>query len=160
MRLSSFIIILLLAGLVSSCSCNRNSKKNTSDSSVQLIKNDRYHYSFELPTAWSIKENSDNGDGYFLQSGYPEIDIRIYAQQIVGQDNEDDCLQSATFSFDDGTHGTQCFYSKSEYFIYKYNNKIQLSFYIDANEDWIKENQLTLDKIARSMKFIDEKGNF
>ncbi len=160
MRVFSFIITVALVALVSSCSCNRNAKKEQTNSSTQLIKNDRYHFSFELPQTWTVKENSDNGDGYFIQSGYPEIDIRVYAQLIIPNGEDDECKRTQLFKFDDDTQGTQCFYSDSEYFIYRYSAKIQLAFYISANKDWIEKNQTTLDNIARSMKFIEDKGNF
>ncbi len=166
MKIYRFILIITLISGLGFFSCTTNIKKKSSDSEstalkdVTTIVNDRYNFSFDLPLQWKAGDVSDNGDGYIIQTGEANVDFRIYAQQKLGLDNDDDYEKKETFAFDDGTKGTKCYYSDTEYFIYKNNKNATIAFYIDANDAWLKAHSESLEAIAKSMKFTHEKGNY
>ncbi len=165
MKIYRFLLLITLIAGLSFYSCTSNTKKKSTSSQSTALKdfttitNDRYNFSFELPLQWKAGDVSDNGDGYIIETGDANVDFRIYAQQKLGLD-DDDYEKKEPFIFDDGTKGSKCYYSDTEYFIYKNNKNTTIAFYIDTNEAWLKEHYESLNAIAKSMKFTHEESNY
>ncbi len=161
MKTNKILFFILLIASLQACTSGHTNKdksktaNNTEIKNTNLIKNDRYHFSFELSANWKAGDVSDNGDGYTIQTGDQDVDFRIYAQQMLSNEDDDDYTKKEIFTFSDGSKGSKCYYSDNEYFIYKNNNKTRLAVYISANKSWMKKNESTITTIAKSLKFTN-----
>ncbi len=159
MKTNKILFFILLVATLQACTCSRTNKdksatsKDTQTESLNSIKNDRYHFSFQLPAKWKAGDINDNGDGYTILTGDQNVDFRIYAQQMLANEDDDDYTKKEAFTFEDGKKGTKCYYSDTEYFIYKNNKKTRLAVYISADKSWMQKNEATITTIAKSLKF-------
>ena len=122
--------------------------------------NQRYNFAFELPKEWRAIDASTIGDGYYIFTGKKFTDIRIYGERIT-PDNENklaevdstDFNKIEKFTFDDGIKGLKL--SGRTYRMYiKDDGKFRISFYVRARKNWINQNEVYLDHMAKTIHQI------
>jgi len=153
----SFLLISLV--FINACTtCERDHK--TDDDSVgiayKFIENERYNFGFQLPTEWTAIDSSTNGDGYFIETGEKDVDIRIYGQPNIIDLFTDHCTSTEEFVFNDEIQGVICNIDKSEFYIYRNDTSIQIVLYVKTSEDWMNKNKAKIQFMAKSMVSIEE----
>jgi len=122
--------------------------------------NQRYNFAFELPKEWRAIDASTIGDGYYIFTGKKFTDIRIYGERITPENenklaevDSTDFNKIEKFIFDDGIKGLKL--SGRTYRMYiKDDGKFRISFYVRARKNWIKQNEVYLDHMAKTIHQI------
>lgn len=122
--------------------------------------NQRYNFAFELPKEWRAIDASTIGDGYYIFTGKKFTDIRIYGERITPENenklaevDSTDFNKIEKFIFDDGIKGLKL--SGRTYRMYiKDNGKIRIYFYVRARKNWIAQNEVYLDHMAKTIHQI------
>jgi len=122
--------------------------------------NQRYNFAFELPKEWRAIDASTIGDGYYIFTGKKFTDIRIYGERITPENenklaevDSTDFNKIEKFIFDDGIKGLKL--SGKTYRMYiKDDGKFRISFYVRARKNWIKQNEVYLDHMAKTIHQI------
>ncbi len=134
--------------------------KKTDDGSV-VIMNERFGFTFELPANYSATDKSNNGDGYFIVTGDKDVDLRIYGENINGNElmaemELSTCERTETFHFGNGYPGTLCYQSGDKYYYYD-TPKTRIVFYVHGPKTWQERNDAIINTIAKSIK-VQMKG--
>ena len=122
--------------------------------------NQTYNFAFELPKEWRAIDASTIGDGYYIFTGKKFTDIRIYGERITPENenklaevDSTDFNKIEKFIFDDGIKGLKL--SGRTYRMYiKDDGKFRISFYVRARKNWIAQNEVYLDHMAKTIKQI------
>lgn len=122
--------------------------------------NQRYNFAFELPKEWRAIDASTIGDGYYIFTGKKFTDIRIYGERItptnenkLAEVDSTDFNKIEKFTFDDGIKGLKL--SGRTYRMYiKDNEKIRIYFYVRARKNWIVQNEVYLEHMAKTIHQI------
>ncbi len=119
------------------------------------IVNARFNFGFTIPARYKVKDQSDNGDGYFIETGDAGVDLRIYGEDLT--DNTlmaelelKSCEKTESFRFSNGYPGTKCYQSGDIYYYYD-TPKVRVVCYAHANARWMERNAMLLDEIAKSI---------
>ena len=122
--------------------------------------NQTYNFAFELPKEWRAIDASTIGDGYYIFTGKKFTDIRIYGERITPENenklaevDSTDFNKVEKFIFDDGIKGLKLSGKTYRMFI-KDNGKIRISFYVRARKNWINQNEVYLDHMAKTIHQI------
>lgn len=120
-----------------------------------LIINERFGFTFELPSNYTAKDKSNNGDGYFIVTGQKDVDLRIYGENINGNElmaemELSTCERTETFLFGNGFPGILCFQSGDKYYYYD-TPKTRIVFYVHGPKIWQERNQTIINAIAKSI---------
>ncbi len=129
--------------------------KDAKASGSKKIINERYSFSFEIPAAWKAAEKSNNGDGYFIETGEKGIDLRVYGENIQGNEIMAEmelktCERTETFKYSNGYPGIVCYQSGDVYYYYD-TPKTRITFYIHAPKNWQEKNAVIINSIAKSV---------
>ena len=122
--------------------------------------NQTYNFAFELPKEWRAIDASTIGDGYYIFTGKKFTDIRIYGERVTPENenklaevDSTDFNKIEKFTFDDGIKGLKL--SGRTYRMYiKDSGKFRISFYVRARKNWINQNEVYLDHMAKSIHQI------
>ncbi|MBC8045948.1 MAG: hypothetical protein H7Y00_04085, partial [Fimbriimonadaceae bacterium] len=99
-------------------------------------------------------DKSNNGDGFYIETGNVNVDMRVYGETITGIEDIDNagikCDGVSEFVFSDGTKGSKCSDSGLLYFFYT-NKKKKITLYLSAPPEWRKENLSVINHIAESI---------
>ncbi len=122
---------------------------------IKTVTNTRFDFYFEIPSTWKAIDKSNNGDGYFLDSGNKSVDLRIYGEALEGNEmmaemELQSCTKTEKFIFRNGYPGIKCFQKGDEYYYYD-TPLTRIVFYIHADAAWIKQNATLLTEIAKSL---------
>ncbi len=120
------------------------------------ISSDRYGFSFEIPKEWTATDKSNNGDGYFLSNGDKTVDLRVYGENLKGNEVMAEmelktCETSEKFTFRNGYPGIKCKQS-GDYYYYYDTPKTRVIFYVHAPKKWIDDNAILIETIAKSVE--------
>ena len=122
--------------------------------------NQTYNFAFELPKEWRAIDASTIGDGYYIFTGKKFTDIRIYGERItpinenkLAEVDSTDFNKIEKFTFDDGIKGLKL--SGRTYRMYiRDNGKTRISFYVRSRKNWIKQNEVYLEHMAKTIHQI------
>lgn len=122
----------------------------------QQVHNERYGFDFVLPTHYKAIDKSNNGDGYFIETGDKGIDIRIYGENIADNTVAAElalsaCERTEKFRFDNGYPGLKCYQGKDVYFYYD-TPTLRITLYVHAPDAWMQRNAATIESIAGSIR--------
>ncbi len=128
---------------------------NNTSSNFKKVYNERFGFSFEVPAQWKAVDKSNNGDGYFLETGNASADVRIFGANIEGNEvlaemEIKSCNRTEKFSFADGNNGIKCFQGKDIYYYYD-TKKLRITCYIKGDEKWIADNNESLMRVVKSI---------
>lgn len=123
--------------------------------------NERFGFSFDIPPQWEAVEKSNNGDGYFIETGNRSTDLRVYGEDISGnpltvQMEMQSCDKTEKFSYANGYPGMRCEEDSDVYYYYD-TPKSRVAFYVHAPRTWQARNAETLQRIAKSLR-VNESG--
>ena len=121
----------------------------------KTIGNARYNFFVTIPHNWQAVDRAENGDGYFIECGNSNIDMRVYGANYLPELGELNGLVGESFAFTCGVHGfiaigddalTCSYLSEDESSV--------ISFYIDysGNPDWFAKNEETVMMVAQSLR--------
>jgi len=154
-RIASYLALIIVL-----TSCNTGSERGSSNSNTEKkleIENSRFNYSFTVPSQWNVIDSSDNGDGYFINTGNASTDVRIYA--LMADVNEMDrfegfeCDKKTDFRIGDQM-GSKCMNKNERVYTVDYNDK-RVYIYAHADESWITHNESVLEALAKSVRVTD-----
>ncbi len=164
----SFLLFLFAGFMITACnSGNNNQTEKSSDNPTnagnikgkhklelsQTFYNGRYNFSFRLPEGWKAEDQSTNGDGFFIKTNWPNIDMRAYAEQLLSEAEENEaCDSQSAFTFDDKTKGTFC-RNTNEWFFFRIKDDVRLVFYANASEKLLLNHEDEIKQIAATLKF-------
>lgn len=119
------------------------------------ITNERFGFSFEIPGHYTVQDKSNNGDGYFINTGDTGTDLRIYGVNIKGNEIAAElelstCEQTESYRFANGFPGTKCYQSGDTYYYYD-TPSTRVIFYVHAPKVWLGRNTAVIDAIAKSL---------
>lgn len=125
------------------------------------ITNERFGFTFEIPAHYTVADKSNNGDGYFINTGDAGTDLRIYGSNIKGNEIAAElelstCERTESYRFGNGFPGTKCFQSGDVYYYYDTPNT-RVIFYVHASKIWFQRNETVIDMIAKSI-VVGEQG--
>ncbi|HYX09662.1 MAG TPA: hypothetical protein VE912_23240 [Bacteroidales bacterium] len=124
----------------------------------QTFHNSRYNFSFKLPEGWKAEDRSINGDGFFIKSGWENIDLRAYAEQLLPDTNPNEiCTSKSVFIFDDNTRGTFC-RDSTEWFFYRIKNDVRLVFYARAEKKLLLKHEEAIKQLAATLRLNSNLG--
>jgi len=163
-------LIFVFAAFFTLISCNRGSNvgqtadivtdsitEKTELPDMKKISNERFGFLFTIPENWEAIDSSANGDGYFINAGNDEVDLRIYAEIIPEGHSMDiiapQCDSLANFTFSDGKYGKICDVDPEQIFIFRDNSDHRISLFVNAPLNWIKSNRHIITAIAKSLAF-------
>ncbi len=134
--------------------------RTATESGFKKTTNERYGFSFEIPDTWKAIDKSNNGDGYFLDCGDKKTDLRIYGENIEGNEimaemELKSCERTENFKFANGYPGTICYQSGDTYYYYD-TPKIRIVFYVHADSKWKQRNMEAVNTIAKSIDAGDK----
>ncbi len=151
-----FHLYILIVVLITAC--NTGSERNLSNTGEKRkIENTRFNYSFTVPSQWNVIDSSDNGDGYFINTGNSSTDVRIYA--LMADVNEMDrfegfeCDKKTDFRIGDRM-GSKCMNKNERVYTVDYNDK-RVYVYAHADESWITHNESVLEALAKSVQVTE-----
>jgi len=116
------------------------------------ILNARFKFSITMPKTWRAFDHSTNGDGYFIECDNPNVDIRVYGQNDLG-DTLTAEEYSEEFPFSSGIVGWITIESSNSITIsYRSDGRI-IEMYVgyEGEEDWLIDNLETILLAAGSM---------
>lgn len=127
----------------------------TEDDATVKVVNERYDFSFEIPKAWKAVDKSNNGDGFFIDSGNKSVDMRVYGENLEGNEIMAEmelktCVSTEDFKFSDGYPGIKCLQNSDTYYYYD-TPQTRIVFYVHADKKWNTENAATVLAIAKSI---------
>jgi len=136
--------------------------EKTEATGVKKVVNERFNFSFEIPSAWKAIDKSNNGDGFFLESDNSTADIRIYGENLEGNEimaemEIKSCTRTETFKFRDGYPGLKCYQAQDEYYYYD-TPTTRIVLYVHADAVWKTKNIAVIRSIAESI--TSGRGNF
>lgn len=121
------------------------------------VHNERYGFTFVIPVHFKATDKSNNGDGYFIETGDQGVDIRVYGESIA--DNAlmaelalQSCTRTEKFRFANGYPGTKCFQSADIYYYYD-TPTTRITLYVHAPERWMQRNAHVAEEIAKSISY-------
>ncbi|HMU69759.1 MAG TPA: hypothetical protein PK511_02185 [Chitinophagales bacterium] len=128
----------------------------------QVLYNERFDYTITIPGFYTIKEKSNNGDGYFISSGDKDVDIRVYGEniadnQVMAEMELNTCESKTSFQFSNGYPGILCMQSDDRYYYYD-TPKTRVTVYVHAPTRWFDRNNKLLDIMVKSL--VVGKGGF
>ncbi|MEZ5013448.1 MAG: hypothetical protein R2794_04090 [Chitinophagales bacterium] len=131
------------------------------DPAWKTIIIDRFHFALEIPATWKALDKSNNGDGYFLDCGVEQADIRVYGENIsanpvMAEAELAACDKMEDIHFANGYPGTHCFQGKDDYYYYD-TPDLRMIFYVHADAQWKRDHAEVLDRVAKSLYFVQEK---
>ncbi len=134
----------------------------TEESGFLKVVNERYDFSFEIPKEWKAIDKSNNGDGFYIDCGNKSVDLRIYGENLEGNEIMAEmelktCVSTETFKFSDGYPGIKCNQNSDTYYYYD-TPQTRIVFYIHADKKWNGENAAIVSSIAKSIS--SGKANF
>lgn len=122
--------------------------------------NQTYNFAFELPKEWRAIDASTIGDGYYIFTGKKFTDIRIYGERITPENenklaevDSTDFNKIEKFTFDDGIKGLKLSGRNYRMYIKDHDNK-RIWFYVRARKNWITQNEVFLEHIAKTIHQI------
>lgn len=128
------------------------------DTATKAIGNARFDFWITIPSDWKAFARSENGDGYFIECGNKNIDIRVYGQNDVLPEefyiNSDDGGIVSEFKFDSGISGWSISKENSSIkFLYNTNERYVV-FYINYEDDleWFEENKEEIFLTAKTLQ--------
>lgn len=124
------------------------------DGSLQ-VHNERYGFTFTIPGQYKAIDKSNNGDGYFIESGDAGTDIRIYGENITDNTVAAElalsaCNRTEKFRFDNGYPGIKCFQGDDMYYYYD-TPTLRITLYVHASDRWKERNAGVIQSIAGSI---------
>ena len=134
----------------------------TEDNAFLKVVNERYDFSFEIPKAWKAIDKSNNGDGFYIDCGNKSVDMRVYGENLEGNEIMAEmelktCVSTEDYKFGDGYPGIKCNQNSDTYYYYD-TPQTRIVFYIHADKKWNSENAATVNAIAKSIS--SGKANF
>jgi len=134
--------------------------KKTDDGSV-VIMNERFGFTFALPANYSATDKSNNGDAYYIVTGEKDVDLRIYGENINGNElmaemELSTCERTETFHFGNGYPGILCYQSGDKYYYYD-TPQTRIVFYVHGPKIWQERNAVIINTIAKSIATINIK---
>ncbi|MFI5170803.1 MAG: hypothetical protein ACHQFW_00345 [Chitinophagales bacterium] len=119
------------------------------------IISERYSFSFEIPDNWKAVDKSNNGDGYMIETGEKGVDLRVYGENIQGNELMAEmelkaCETKDRFVFSNGYPGIICHQSGDVYYYYD-TPKTRFTFYVHAPKNWQEKNAAIINAIAKSV---------
>lgn len=122
------------------------------------IINERYGFAFEIPENWKASEKSNNGDGYFIETGEKDIDLRVYGANIQGNEIMAEmelkaCERKEDFKFANGYPGIICYQTGDVYYYYD-TPKTRITFYVNAPKNWQEKHAAVINSIAKSISEV------
>lgn len=120
------------------------------------ISSDRYGFSLEIPASWTATDKSNNGDGYFLSTGDKTVDLRVYGENLQGNEvmaemELSTCETSEKFIFWNGYPGIKC-YQSGDYYYYYDTPKTRVIFYVHAPKNWVEKNKVLVESVVKSLE--------
>lgn len=136
---------------------------NAETDAVKKVVNTRFHYFFEIPAAWKAVDKSNNGDGFYIDCGNKNVDIRIYGEALEGNEITAElelqaCDKTETYLFGNGYPGIKCIQDNDEYYYYD-TPLTRIVCYINADAAWKKENMQLLNAMVKSITSMQENFN-
>ncbi|HRG28054.1 MAG TPA: hypothetical protein PLJ00_09190 [Chitinophagales bacterium] len=124
------------------------------------IINERFGFTFEIPARYTVLDKSNNGDGYFINTGDAGTDLRIYGTNIKGNEIAAElelstCERTESYRFGNGFPGTKCFQSGDVYYYYDTPNT-RVIFYVHGPKNWFQRNEAVIEMIAQSIVVGDQ----
>ena len=122
----------------------------TEDSNYCAIANARFNFWFDIPKSWSAVDSSTNGDGYFILTGNPRVDARVYGSYIEFRRGPQQKI--ATFLFRDRVKGRRITEPGHVYFVRQMPHR-QIIFYLASGDSvWLSQNRRVIERIAGSLR--------
>jgi len=120
------------------------------------ITSDRYGFTLEIPSNWTATDKSNNGDGYFLSTGDKAVDIRVYGENLQGNEIMAEmelatCETSEKYIFGNGYPGIKC-YQSGDYYYYYDTPKTRVIFYVHATKNWVEKNKILIESVVKSLE--------
>ena len=120
------------------------------------ISSDRYGFTLEIPASWTATDKSNNGDGYFLSTGDKTVDLRVYGENLQGNEimaemELSTCETSEKFIFGNGYPGIKC-YQSGDYYYYYDTPKTRVIFYVHASKNWVEKNKVMIESVVKSLE--------
>lgn len=133
----------------------------TAGDGTQLVLNERFGFTFKLPANYTATDKSNNGDGYFIETGDKGVDLRIYGENIDGNTlmaelELSTCESTESFRFANGFPGTLCLQSGDRYYYYD-TPKTRIICYVHAPKIWMQRNESKITEMAKSI-VVNSKG--
>jgi hypothetical protein len=129
-------------------------------SGFKYAYNENFDFWFDLLEDWKAFDRSENGDGYFIVSENPKMDIRVYGMYKTGTDEEfynELAGKKGTvenFTFDDGVVGKRIFFTGSKVYYVHGDVDTYICFYVNFKNDqaWYEANNEKLNEVAASLR--------
>lgn len=126
------------------------------DSGNKTITSDRYGFTIEIPDNWTATDKSNNGDGYFLSVGDKSVDLRVYGENLAGNEilaemELKTCETTENFIFANGYPGIKC-YQSGDYYYYYDTPKTRVIFYVHAPKNWVERNKVLIESVVKSLE--------
>jgi len=120
------------------------------------VHNERYGFDFVIPAQYQAIDKSNNGDGYFIETGDKGTDIRIYGENIADNTIAAEmalsaCERTEKFRFDNGYPGLKCYQGDDVYYYYD-TPRLRITLYVNASDAWMQRNAAVIQSIAGSIR--------
>lgn len=129
--------------------------------------NENFDFWFDLPEDWKAFDRSENGDGYFIVTDNPLMDVRVYGMFRTGTD--EDFYNSLTgkngtiedYTFSDGEKGKKILIAGSKVYFIHIDGDTYICFYVNFGKDkaWYESNAEKINSIAASLRTREEGPN-
>lgn len=131
---------------------------STGNADFKTTANPRFNFWFDIPNSWQAFARSQNGDGYSIETGDKNVDLRIYGGWKVFSDDEtyemimENDGKMSDFEFRDGIKGKHFIKNDSQSFMRNEENR-RITLYIETKDKkWLEENMEKILYIARSIR--------
>jgi len=147
------ILLFILSFAITGCG-----EVKTSTEPDAEVHNARFNFWLTIPSEWKASDRSVNGDGYFIECGNENIDMRVYGSYaVLPQDyylNTDDGSVVADFLFDGGIVGWQKQKADTYIQFFYYSNARYITFHLNYQNDpvWFNENEEKINLIAKTLR--------
>lgn len=126
-----------------------------SDGDSKSFGNARYNFWITIPQEWRAFDRSGNGDGYFIECGNPDIDMRVFGGNYLPELEDTNKIAGEAFLFDSGVQGFAD--ADDDTLTWSYISEVEnnvISFYIDYSNDpaWFSEHEETVMTVAKSLR--------
>lgn len=122
--------------------------------------NEVFDFWFDLPEDWKAVDRSESGDGYYIISDAPDMDIRVYG--VMKDTAEEEYYQKLSgkngkiedFTFNDGEPGKKIQNTNSRTYFVRVDGDTYICFYVNFKNDpsWYEKNIDELTNIAMSIR--------
>ena len=120
------------------------------DPDYHSIASARFNFWLDIPHNWRAVDSSTNGDGYFILTGNPRVDARVYGSEVELPTEPQ--KKTSVFLFRDGLKGVRVTASGSVYFTRQISQR-QVTFYLASSDSaWLSENRRQIERIAASLR--------